>query len=205
MQSIQKIGYGFTVLASFIFIAGCTNPNTANEENFEAAVRAYLNTKYPACYFQANYPKQIGVFDDKTEFDALVEAGLLKASIGKMSADRTSEEKIYTLTQEGEKYYTNNANKLRKGGDLGARCIGKVKDIKIIQFTEPSDLMGSKSSTVKFQYSVKDIPTWANNENILKSNKRLAADVKSTSTPISGTQRFVLPNKGWVHHRDMRD
>jgi DNA-binding PadR family transcriptional regulator len=205
MQSRKQISHLLVALTTLTFIAGCTNPNTANEENFEAAVRSYLKTKYPSCYFHANYPKQIGIFDDKTKFDALVEAGMLKASVEKTSADRTSEEKIYTLTPEGEKYYTKDADKLRKGGDLGAFCIGTVDSIKITQFTEPSDLLGSKSSNVKFQYSVKDIPSWANNEKILNSEKRLAADVKSASTPISGTQRFVLTNKGWVHHRDMRD
>lgn len=45
------------------FVAGCSDPKKASEENFEKAAQAYLDTQYPKRFVLTSFPVQTEDFD----------------------------------------------------------------------------------------------------------------------------------------------
>lgn len=67
---------------------------------------------------------------------------------------------MYELTDEGRKYYKTDAVKTFNGNSIGGFCLGKASVKEIGQFTEPSDILGTRISCVNYTYSVSDLPAW---------------------------------------------
>ncbi|MCF7554045.1 hypothetical protein [Pseudomonas petrae] len=194
------------------FIAGCSDPKKASEENFEKAAQAYLDTQYPKCFVLIAFPVQTEDFDMSGRsklLHALAGVGIVKEtelSRKEIPKSLFSEARIdisysYDLTEEGRKYYRDGVQKLMNGNTVGGLCVGKAKIVKIDQFSEPGEMMGQKISRVTYSYQVTDLPNWAHDQNLLASARDLSTAVAGEKLPIRETRAMILTNNGWVHER----
>lgn len=193
-------------------LAGCSDPKKASDENFQKAAQAYLDTQYPKCFLVAAFPVKTLDFDVSGQnrvLHALAGVGIVKETelsrkdIPKtmFSPARTDINYSYDLTDEGHKYYKDDARQLSSGNKLGGICVGKAKVVKIDQFSEPGEMMGQKISRVTYSYQINDLPTWAHDQNVLTASNELNAAVASEKAPIKETRAMILTNNGWVHER----
>ncbi|TVT84316.1 hypothetical protein [Pseudomonas sp. H3(2019)] len=193
-------------------LAGCSDPKKANEENFEKAAQTYLDTQYPQCFVVTEFPTETKDFDitgNNKALHALAQVGIIKEvelsrkEIPKSlwQEQRTDIRYSFDLTDEGRKFYKNNAQKLMNGTTAGGLCVGKAQIVSVDQFSEPGDMMGQKISRVTYSYKVHDLPDWAHNEAVVATIRGLAPVVASEKTPIKETRAMILTNNGWVHER----
>jgi hypothetical protein len=192
-------------------LAGCSDPKTASESNFKAAMQNYLDTAYPRCYFVSNFPAEKESWDvggKNLALATLEQAGLLgvkevQHEEKQMFSDktRTVTKQSYDLTAEGRKYYKAEATKNLRGEAMGGLCAGKATVTSIGQFTEPADMMGLRISRVNYSYTVADLPAWAMRPDVQKAIRGLKEDAQSASTPVQGVVGMALTNNGWVHEK----
>ena len=193
-------------------LAGCSDPKKANEENFEKAAQAYLNTQYPRCLVVTELPTETKDFDmtgNSKALHALAQVGIIKEvelsrkEIPKSywQEQRTDIRYSFDLTDEGRKFYKTDAQKRMNGTSVGGICVGKAQVVSIDQFSEPGDMMGQKISRVTYSYKVNDLPDWARNEEVVATINGLAPMIASEKAPIKETRAMVLTNNGWVHER----
>ena len=83
-------------------------------------------------------------------------------------------------------------------GKQSGFCFGKAKVEKIIDFSEPSEMMGNKISRVNYTFSVTDLPDWIKKPEITKLSEPIKKIVESAETPIKADGTMILTNKGWV-------
>ena len=183
-------------------LAGCSDPQKASESNFKSAVQDFLNVVYPACYIIETFPTKPDGWDirgQKPIFEEMVKLGLLvKKEVvtnTKFKWQKPVKATVFDLTEEGKKYYQQPDEKSKKQGGF---CMGKAEVKEIVNFSEPSEMMGSKVSQVNFTYIVTDLPDWLKNPEILKLSDVLKRDVNSTEEPIKQDAKMVLTNKGWI-------
>lgn len=193
-------------------LAGCSDPKKASDENFQKAAQAYLDTQYPKCFLVTAFPVKTLDFDVSGQnrvLHALAGVGIVKETelsrkdIPKtiFSPAQTDISYSYDLTDEGHKYYKDDARQLANGNKLGGICIGKAKVVRIDQFSEPGEMMGQKISRVTYSYQINDLPTWAHDQNVQAASNELNAAVASEKAPIKETRAMILTNNGWVHER----
>ena len=210
---VMKLKYIFPLICvGALSLSGCNDPKDASESNFKIAAQQYLDTVYPVCYFESNFP----VKTDGYHFNNLPEILHVMSEKGLLKEKELSRKHIeaswsgkardivvnsYDLTDEGKKYYKTDATKNISGKNIGGFCFGKATVSEVVNFTEPSDAMGQKISKVSFSYKVTDIPDWAKSSEITALDRRLKKDVDSEEKEIKLTNVFVLTNKGWVHGR----
>jgi hypothetical protein len=204
---LQKL----TLIALTAFVAGCTDPKTANENNFGKAIQSYLDTVYPKCYFLQKFPATVD-FDiggTQATLKALVKAGLVseKEESRREIADlfgggkKTYVKTSFDLTDAGRKVYKLDAVKTLRGDSVGGFCFGKASVKDVSQFSEPSDMLGQKISRVNYTYVVTDLPAWAKTPEMLAAIKALDVDAKSVIEPVKALDTLLLTNNGWVHER----
>ena len=200
----------FVAVLSTLVFTGCGSKQDANEKNFKIAIQNYLDVKYPKCYFTENFPAVVMDFDLKNEkvtFAALIKAGLVSVKdepheeTNFLGAKKTTIKPTFYLTDEGKKFYKENAEKTLGGNPIGGFCFGKAKVQDVPQFSEPSDMLGQKVSRVNYTYVVSDLPSWTKSPEILSAIPSLKPDVESENTPIKGLDAVILTNNGWVHER----
>ena len=198
--------FRITIVAAAILVSGCADPKVANEKNFKLAIQERLDTIYPKCYVEANFPlttDKIGY--NKSTFTALTTAGLLsvkdeprEVKVHLFSNEtRTVVEPVFSLTEEGKKFYKPDAEKDAYGKPTGGFCFGKATIKEISEFTEPADAGGMRASQVTYTYQVSDFPAWAKLPEISAAITKLKIDVESEKTPIKDMDILVLTNNGW--------
>ncbi|MCY1361705.1 hypothetical protein D9M69_483810 [compost metagenome] len=199
-------------MIALLVCTGCTDPKQASEANFKQAIQAYLDTTYPRCYVESNFPTETQEFDIRgtnrmlhalAKVDVVKETELsrkeIPASFG-MEA-RTDIRYAYDLTEEGRKYFKPEVVELMSGKKLGGLCFGRAHLLSVDNFTEPADMMGQKISHVTYSWSVTDLPDWASRKEVVEMDRALEGDVDSGKNPHKETKVVVLTNKGWVHER----
>lgn len=204
-----------------LILSGCSNPKDANEGNFKQAINAILAKEKVGCvsvlgYAWDSFPA--GVPKESTEqinlLNSLVKVGLLssKEATVKHFLSRKSVPGIeYSVTPEGQKFYTPNVYQQPSGGF----CIGEAEVDKIINFTPPQSYPGSPQiSLVKFTYKFKNIGkwvkdpevqatigTWSKNSSpggLVNGNGGLNQILESKDNPPEREIRLFLTNNGWV-------
>lgn len=178
-------------------LQGCgSDPKEANEANFKKAVQEYFDKKYPVCPIKGDFPTdpksslmKYNYGKIKAIYEEMVKAGLLvKQKAGK--------DAVYDLTDEGKKYYKE--SKSDKEYELGSFCFGSAQVKEILNFTEPSQLLGHTISEVKFTYQVNDLPNWVKSPEIYELRSSLKKLVHSEEAPVESRRVLVLTNKGWI-------
>ena len=209
----MKVNYLAPLLCiGVLALTGCNDPKKPSESNFKEAAQQYLDTVYPACYIKANFPYKTDGFNINNMpeiLHAMAEKGLLtETELSRKHIDATwgiKERDIvvnsYDLTEEGKKYYKQDAAKNMRGENLGGFCFGKATVTDVSNFTEPSDAMGQKISRVTFTYKVSDIPDWAKSPEILNADRQIKKDVNSEHDGVKVTNVFLLTNNGWIHQK----
>lgn len=199
--------------AFFIVLIGCSNSKQANEKNFKSAIQAYLDTVYPKCFVNENFPAIVNsdFLGRRAALRSLAKAGLLsekelsrkeyKDWNGVLNVAIKSE---YALTETGRKFYNPDARQTLSG-DRGGFCIGKATVKDITRYTEPADMFGHRITKVNYTYSVGKLPEWATLPEVTAAIPALKEAVESTAKPIKATHTLVLTNNGWVHERLFAD
>ncbi len=207
---INKIVF-FSALS--ISLAGCSNPNTADNANFSKAVKTYFQKKpelTAACIplaFVEQFPAKIATSDAFSkntlmQLEALTQAGLLTESnttlpvsaIG-LGQSHTESAKEFTLTDLGKKYIIIGTDFFDSSPNL---CFATPKLKDITNFTTPADAMGYRVSQVSYEYNLTDIPSWAASSLVQKAFPQIAQSLNKT---ISGNSTFVLTHQGWQNEK----
>lgn len=197
----------FRILTCLVILAlaGCADPNAANEKNFKAVIQQYLDSVYPKCYLNVELPQTVDIDFHGTipKLRALAKVGLVSESKGvaKSPWGVAMPAPSFELTAEGKKFYKPDAIKVSDGKHIGGFCFGKAHVREIVQFTEPSDMFGHHISRVNYTYQVSDLPAWAAATEVVSVFDTLKVDVASNKSPIKDVATLVLTNKGWVHEK----
>lgn len=200
--------YRITLIAVAVLLSACSDPKSANEKNFKIAIQKKLDEARPTCYVIANFPGTIpnSLDNDKLSFKALVDAGMLtvkdesRMTTGLMF-NKVAVQPVFSLTEEGKKYYKPAMMKSGLGDDFGGFCFGKPIVREIVEFTEPADVMGGRVSQVTYTYELSELPAWAKQPQIVAALPKLKKDVESEKTPIKTRDILVLTNNGWKSDR----
>lgn len=200
--------YRIILIAVAVLLTACSDPKAASEKNFKLAIQKKLDEAPPTCYVIANFPGAIRDFldNDKLSFKALVDAGMLSVkdeplmTTGLMS-NKVVVQPVFSLTEEGKKYYKPEMKRTGLGDNFGGFCFGKPIVREIVEFTEPADLRGARASQVTYTYELSDIPAWAKQPQIVAAIPKLKKDVESEKTPIKTRDILVLTNNGWKSER----
>jgi len=104
----------------------------------------------------------------------------------------------YDLTEEGKKFYT----KYKGPGEYERHAgfiFAQVKVIKIIDYSEPTDMEGHIISKVKYLIQAQNVPNWANTEEFRNFTPEIKTILDSQSTPLEQQAVLVKMASGWVH------
>ncbi|AYJ87427.1 hypothetical protein D3Y57_17700 [Sphingomonas paeninsulae] len=144
-------------------------------------------------------------------FDLFASAGLLNTKTGTIDITRpkftgpptrqTLAVRIYDLTAMGQKALRHpDAQPNAVFGPLGDQfCYGTPQVDAITRFTEPSPVMGTTVSSVRYRYRLKDKADWATLPSMIAAFPILA---KTTAADgAEGRTTLVLTSSGWVDTR----
>ncbi|MFC4526723.1 hypothetical protein ISN76_04820 [Dyella halodurans] len=188
-----------------------TSSTDANKINFAQAINASLGkecveARVPVTPFGGNGPFPVSLSfalpndaadKEQTErwnrhvsapFEALVKVGLLareevrvKQPLGGMGPGRK-----YSLTNAGR-----DALLLPNSTVF---CAGRYKVGEVVQFTEPSKVMGATVSEVGFTFAAVDVPAWASDDTVQTAFPNVARALHGSG---EGQARLVLSGGHW--------
>jgi len=158
------------LLAAILVLGGgCSSANKPTNANFTTT----LNTWYQDhndCLFPHGhtFPYEVApgdsVKEDKKEMDSLTDAGMLtRLEDRDMHVDR------YTLNAAGNRF-------------APRFCYGHRQVTGIESFTPPAPHNGFTETTVTYQYTMMDVPMWANTDGVKAAFPQLAKSLGATPT-----------------------
>jgi len=183
---MKKASLIIAILTAIIFSGCFADPKEANNENFTKAINEYLTSSKQKlnCFNIGNgFPKEAYINEQRMkEYEniGLLKSKTMKVEIRNMFLMTTTNKKeykdalVYDLTDAAKAFYKN-----------GRVCVGKVKVDEIINFTDPSEMMGQEVSTVKYKYLISDLPVW----------------LKKAPEPKVKKDVLILSGKGWIHSK----
>jgi hypothetical protein len=203
---------GFLVLG--LGLVGCGNPKDASKGNFGKAISQKLakdvyaipepsESDTPQTYSESRCvvpAGSLGVEKNKNEMqEALVKVGLLTSRTVKPSKDNyfmrgDQEATIYELSDQGKKI-VQTAKYANDGRYVLPVC--KVVFKEVVSYTEPSDVLGTKLSRVKYSYTLEDFPAWSKDEALLNASGNLKRKLGKAGEAITADMALVLTNEGW--------
>jgi hypothetical protein len=169
------------LLSSLAILIGCSNFKEPNEKNFLPALNAYYS-HHNECLFTntLTFPYETAAKDQSGAgtkgMDALTASDLMKRQEAKLIGVNR-----YTLTPAGE----------RAGGRF---CYGYREVTSVPSFTPPVTVNGMPTTTVTYQYKLRDMPVWANTDAMRAAFPALA---KSASPDAQDTAKMQLTINGW--------
>lgn len=207
----------FLLSGSALILSACGNdPKVANEANFEQALNVHF-AKIKQCVGIGGEPNDEGIIQefridgsiqDKNLpfYNGLVSLGLLETISYQKDVKTFSGQVTGKAEWVGFKFSGLGSTYLRPTDlDKGAfstgtlqLCFGTPQVVEVTNFTEPSEVMGLKSSNVRYTYKLVDIAPWANDPILSTQFKWLSKRLSNQS--ISKDDDMVLTNNGWVHH-----
>lgn len=218
-----------SILASSMMLASCSDPKAASKDNFEHVINAWAE-KHPPCItvpwgdaqegdgsrmdfprYKESAPQKLAFMEAARKkqaeaFDALVEAGLMKASATEITrkAAFADDKKIavtaYDLTDKGKAALEKDAKGAVLSGAQTAFCYGKPHVDEVTQFTEPGEMMGMKISQVSYRYHLADLPDWAKSARVKAAFPEIA---RNTAESLDGKAAVVLTGDGWKHEKEI--
>lgn len=198
--------FGCTLITS---LAGCSNPQDANEANFKVSIQAYLDATFPKCVVKTELPVELPVakWGNVAALTALADVGLLTMSVEKKEiksrwgSSAKGDVATFMLSDQGKEYFTVTQSAQGDSAMEGGFCIGKADDVIIDQFTQPTDMMGHTISRVKYDYQLTDIPSWALDPEVNKHIRDVRHIVGTSGERPKADAVLILTNKGWVHEK----
>ncbi|MGP1684351.1 MAG: hypothetical protein ACTS8S_18695 [Giesbergeria sp.] len=206
-------------IAPVVLLAACSNPKEANEKNFKAALQAHYDRPDQAICVQVSAPHdRVTKTGEKIELKpievqsnskgenilfALAKAGLFTEEVRETPNPNRWEKNnpmlrtsVFSLSDEGRKF-------IRDGGGAFSHrldfCTGKLEVISITNFTQPTELLGFTTTTIRYKTKVAGQAPWLTDE-VLKAaflfQERNFADGADARAPL------LLTNNGWMHEKD---
>ena len=169
---------GVALLALF---GGCSSVSKPNNENLTKAINDYYDS-HPDCLFQQgrHFPYEVApgpdAKKDKKQMDALTDAGLMTRL-----EDRSIHVDRYTLNAAGNRF--------------GPRfCYGHRTVTSIDSFTPPAPHNGFNETTVKYHYTMVEVPVWAKTDQVKAAFPKMANDLSGTA---SDQMNLATVGRGW--------
>ncbi|WP_438396920.1 hypothetical protein [Caballeronia sp. DA-9] len=202
MLSTRSAAAILTSTVTAFTIAACGTHSAPTQENFKAAVQAYLDKQPAVCVqspsadipFDAPKSTHRGV-DDFDRAQAMSSAGLLEASPGKVAfrGDKSLmvEGAHYVITETGNKFLV----PAGKVSIYPSFCGGKADLKELAVITPPTGTNVGSLAIVRFGYVVTDAPAWARNDEMQKAfSQNLRAMSQTTYQQMS----IALTKDGWT-------
>ncbi|MGA7524991.1 MAG: hypothetical protein WBW84_21250 [Acidobacteriaceae bacterium] len=171
-------------IAACVFLAavcGCSTANKPTDANFIKALNSWYDNHNECLFPQGHaFPYEVApgptAKQDEKQLDALTDAGLMTRL-----KDLTIHVERYTLNAAGNRY--------------GPRfCYGHREVTGIASFTPPGPRDGFTETTVRFQYTMHEVPVWARSEAVEKAFPELAQSLGSSPT---GQKILANAGAGW--------
>ncbi|WP_456268844.1 hypothetical protein M1D97_00800 [Kushneria sp. AK178] len=181
-------------------LSACGDPQEASEGNFRSALQDDVGGMGPAICLEAPAPRLPFVMNQRAagqqsdmaertkRANALVDAGLLERE------DLSDGRQRYSLTDDGRDSYAR-AHGLEQGGF----CFGKVRIEGVDSFTPAQAIEGGFTvSHVRYSYSVRDIPSWAEEDSLRQAYQGGLEGLDDTRHKRA---MMILTNQGWQTER----
>jgi hypothetical protein len=160
---------GAGLAAIFLLAGGCSSANKPTAENFTKTLNAYYQDHNDCLFPQGHtFPYEVAPGPtakvEKPQMDSLTDEGLLtRLEDRDMHVDR------YTLNAAGQRF-------------APRFCYGHREVTGIVSFTPPGPRNGFTETTVTYQYSMHEVPVWANTDGVKAAFPALAKSLGSTPT-----------------------
>jgi hypothetical protein len=201
-----------------VALSSCNNVKDANEDNFKQAINKVIAEVKVGCVsvlrsretFPVKIPK--GSLSQVEALNSLVKVGLLSSKeVTIQGLPRAMAAGIeYSVTPEGKKVYTSNAN--HNAAFAPGFCIGDAEVAKILNFTQPqSQPDSSTTSRVRFTYRFKNLAKWFEDPEVQASlnsqskwgqyvngGRGLDQILATKDNPPEEEINLFLTNNGWV-------
>jgi hypothetical protein len=179
------------IAAATFFAAGCRS-NSVDKTAFQTALNNYYASRQECVWSQSiKFPAQADTNNDSQtrQFDALVDAGLLKRTPGEKQRFLIGSKQVnnYDLSGKGRAAWT--VDPAQPG--YGNFCLGSPEVTSVDSYA-PSDNAGASQYSVSYRYSV-SLPAWANSDEIKNAFPRAATagDGQEASATLNKT------DNGW--------
>lgn len=183
-------------LLSAMLLCACGSKKDANERNFAAAMRQYLDKRGELCLGLEQWPVTIkegyrGISPKSSEAMAALEAaGLLKGEDDEektpdwAGTPRNIKVRRYTLTEAAKPY--------AKNQDL---CWGKKALDKIVKWEGPMKLGDYQEAEVTYTYRIENVADWARKPDIQAAIPEIHGELDG----VGQEDRHVvkLTSQGW--------
>lgn len=200
----------YLALGAGIFLAACSSPKDANEDNYMAAIQEYFDGRddFPHCVFRYNFPlegneQQLRINGLQKPLDILTELGLLNhksedlaakaAKFGrKLGYGAAKTMNSYTLTEAGEQYYI---------PERGI-CIGRAKLLSLSEVSKPYEERGRTLVRGQYLWTI-ELPNWAMESKFYDSGAfstdlyYLKYEKLLKEEPFSDFFTLTLKDEGW--------
>jgi hypothetical protein len=188
--------------ATAFTIAACGSRPAPTQENFKAAVQAYLDKKSAVCVqspsdafpFDAPKSTHMGV-DDFDRAQALSSADLLSASSGKIAFRGDKSIMVqgahFVLTENGKRFLVP-AGKVNINPSF---CGGKADLQELTVVTPPTGTDVGALAIARFGYVVTDAPEWARNAEMQKA---FSQDLRAVGQSTYQQMSIELTKDGWT-------
>lgn len=111
---------------------------------------------------------------------------------------------IYTLSPLGRAVYRQGKEHPRVGNSeirhASEFCFSPGRElVEVLHFTEPAELLGRQSSTVRYTWQLRDVAAWATHPALHQAFRGMDKLVGSTAAPAESKAVLVLTTEGWKH------
>lgn len=189
------------MIAMALLLASCGKPTGAGEPDFKAALQRWHDA-HPVCVvLLTRFPFELrlkGREAERRRFDALAQAGLLSVESfqkpendirgGTVPADYLR----YRVTEAG-------AAVLHPvdapGADNTDLCFAKKRVTAVKSNTEPTDMLGARSSRVTYDWTLNNIAPWTSAPAVRESWPAVATALDRSSG--ESTDTLVQSDTGW--------
>ncbi len=196
-----------------LLLGGCFHHSPPDKATMRKAIETRLNTIYPRCYLQADFPARAQYFfpeRDKHILHLFAQAGMLKETVmatATYPATSTVPAKqqmtsIYTLTEQGRQFFSEHIRgpfAYRRGGF----CFGKAVLLSVDHIdTAPrqKDILGRKRVGVTYTYTITDIPDWLRRPELVALLPQLSRDLAASERPVTESDVYALSKIGWIQY-----
>lgn len=176
-NTVRMIGRVALLIVSLGSVTGCNTKTKATSANFTKAVNAYFLDRTECLFPNIRFPFATSDSTETKQMNALVRSRLLESSYE--SAVKTTR---YTVSTTGQRF-------------APRFCYGHREVLSIDNFTPPqTGPSGFPETTVDYHYTLKDVPVWAQAQDIAGAFPKMAE-----ATTKGGTDKITLAQTlaGW--------
>jgi len=176
-NTVSMVGRVALLVVSLWFVTGCNTKTKATSANFTKAVNAYFLDRSECLFPNIRFPFATSDPTETKQMNALVRSRLLESSYE--SAVKTTR---YTVSTTGQRF-------------APRFCYGHREVSSIDNFTPPqTGPSGFPETTIDYRYTLKDVPVWAQAQDIAGAFPKMAE-----ATTKGGTDKITLAQTlaGW--------